>query len=132
MPEVLVRDLSDRALDLLKGQDRARGRSLQAELKHILEQAALAADVEATRELADRIRRELAGAPSAIVPSWLPRTAPDERVRSLPDHAELGSVSLKKVRRGEITADEGRRYLRAGERRAGPVARGSTSPPGRP
>lgn len=26
-------------------------------------------------------------------------------------HAELGSVLLKKVRRGEITADEGRRYL---------------------
>ena len=61
MPDVLVRDLSDRALDLLKGQARARGRSLQAELKHILEQAAQAADVEATRELADRIRRELAG-----------------------------------------------------------------------
>jgi predicted nucleic acid-binding protein len=33
--------------------------------------------------------------------------------RHAPDflHAELGSVLLKKVRRGEITADEGRQYL---------------------
>ena len=47
MPDVLVRDLSDRALELLKDQARSRGRSLQAELKHILEQAAQAADVAA-------------------------------------------------------------------------------------
>jgi plasmid stability protein len=63
MPDVLVRDLSDRALELLKAQARARCRSLQAELKHVLEQAARAADVEATRALADRIRGELAGRP---------------------------------------------------------------------
>ena len=47
MPDVLVRDLSDRALELLKDQARSRGRSLQAELKHILEQAAQAGDVAA-------------------------------------------------------------------------------------
>ena len=63
MPDVLVRDLSDHALELLKAQARARGRSLQAELKHLLEQAARAADVEVTRALADRIRGELAGRP---------------------------------------------------------------------
>ena len=63
MPDVLVRDLDDRALELLKAQARARGRSLQAELKHVLEQAARAADVEAARALADRIRAELAGRP---------------------------------------------------------------------
>ena len=61
MSDVLVRDLNDRALELLKGQARSRGRSLQAELKHILEQAARAADVVSARELADSIRNELAG-----------------------------------------------------------------------
>jgi plasmid stability protein len=61
MPHVLVRDLSDRALELLKDQARSRGRSLQAELKQILEQAAQAADVAAARALADQIRQELAG-----------------------------------------------------------------------
>ena len=61
MPDVLVPDLSERALKLLDGQARARGRSLQAELKHILEQAAQAADVEAALTIADQIRRELAG-----------------------------------------------------------------------
>ncbi len=61
MPDVLVRDLSDRALELLKNQARSRGRSLQAELKHILEQAAQAADVAAALSVADQIRHELAG-----------------------------------------------------------------------
>lgn len=49
MPDVLVRVLSDKALELLKEQARCRGRSLQAELKLILEQAAQAADVAAAR-----------------------------------------------------------------------------------
>jgi plasmid stability protein len=61
MPDVLVRDLSDRALDLLKDQARSRGRSLQAELKQILEQAAQAADVAAAFALANQIRNELTG-----------------------------------------------------------------------
>ncbi len=61
MPDVLVRVLSDKALELLKEQARCRGRSLQAELKLILEQAAQAADVAAARALADQIRLELNG-----------------------------------------------------------------------
>jgi hypothetical protein len=61
MPDVLVPDLSERALKLLDEQARSRGRTLQAELKHILEQAAQAADVEAALAIADQIRRELAG-----------------------------------------------------------------------
>jgi hypothetical protein len=61
MPDVLVPDLSERVLKLLDGQARARGRTLQAELKHILEQAAQAADVEAALAIADQIRREMAG-----------------------------------------------------------------------
>jgi antitoxin FitA len=63
MPDVLIRDLSERDLDLLKAQAKARGRSLQAELKHVLEQAARAADVGAARDLADQIRGEMAGRP---------------------------------------------------------------------
>ena len=59
MPDVLVRDLSDRALELLKDQARSRGRSLQDELKHVLEQAAQAADVAAALATADQIRHEL-------------------------------------------------------------------------
>jgi antitoxin FitA len=61
MPDVLVRDLSERALELFKAQAIARGRSLQAELKQVLEQAARAADVDATLVIADKIRDELAG-----------------------------------------------------------------------
>ena len=61
MPDVLVRDLSDRTLELLKDQARSRGRSLQAELKHILEQAAQAGDVAAALAIADQIRLELTG-----------------------------------------------------------------------
>jgi len=60
MPDVLVRDLSDRALELLKDQARSRGRSLQAELEYLLEQAAQAADVAALA-IADQIRHELTG-----------------------------------------------------------------------
>jgi len=61
MPDVLVRDLSERALELLKDQARSRGRSLQAELKQILEQAAQAADVAAALAIAEQIRHELTG-----------------------------------------------------------------------
>jgi plasmid stability protein len=61
VPDILVRDLSERALELLKAQARARGRSLQAELKQILEQTAQAADVDAALAIADQIRHELAG-----------------------------------------------------------------------
>lgn len=63
MPDVLVRDLDAHTLELLKEQARARGRSLQAELKHILEQAARAADVRSALALADRVRGEFAGRP---------------------------------------------------------------------
>jgi predicted nucleic acid-binding protein len=49
--------------------------------------------------------------------------------RHAPDfvHAELGSVLLKKVRRGEITADEGRRYL--GQLAAAPLLTHEALPP---
>ncbi len=63
MPDVLVRDLSERALELLKDQARSRGRSLQAELKYLLEQAAQAADVAGAFAIAEQIRHDLTGRP---------------------------------------------------------------------
>ena len=59
MSQVLVRDLDPEVLDRLKRRAGNSGRSLQAELKAILEQAARpAGDVPA---LAARIRRKLSG-----------------------------------------------------------------------
>jgi len=63
MPDVLVRDLSERTLELLKVQARSRGRSLQAELKYLLEQAARAADVATALAISEQIRHELTGRP---------------------------------------------------------------------
>lgn len=60
MAQVLVRDLEKRVLDRLKVRARHHGRSLQAELKLILEQAA-AADMVEARALARKIRRKLIG-----------------------------------------------------------------------
>lgn len=59
MSQVLVRDIDPATLARLKARAARRGRSLQAELKAILEEAA-APVVEATA-LAARIRRGLAG-----------------------------------------------------------------------
>jgi len=63
MPNVLVRDIDDRDLELLKRRAEACGRSLQAELKRILELAARASDEDAARALAERVSAALAGRP---------------------------------------------------------------------
>lgn len=60
MSKVLIRDLSPVVIDKLKVRARRHGRSLQAELKSILERAART-DMRAARTLADRIRERLAG-----------------------------------------------------------------------
>ncbi len=60
MAQVLVRDLDDDVVARLKKRARNHRRSLQAELRHILEQAAQA-DMTEARRLAQRIRRRLAG-----------------------------------------------------------------------
>ncbi len=60
MAQVLVRDLSDDAVARLKDRARRRGRSLQHEMKEILERASRQGTFEA-RSLADRIRRQLGG-----------------------------------------------------------------------
>lgn len=55
MPDVLVKELDDEILNLLQGRAEANGRSLQAELRAILEQAAQARMLEA-RARAAQIR----------------------------------------------------------------------------
>jgi plasmid stability protein len=59
MPNVHVRDLSETTLEKLRARARRNDRSLQAELKVILEEAARN-DWTATLAQADRMRRRLA------------------------------------------------------------------------
>ncbi|HEX7240877.1 MAG TPA: Arc family DNA-binding protein [Longimicrobiaceae bacterium] len=59
MAQVLVRELDEATLDRLKERARSNGRSLQSELKLILEQAARASMPEA-RAAAARVRERLA------------------------------------------------------------------------
>ena len=47
MANIHVRDIDDHALDVLRHQAEACGRSLNAELKRVIEQAARAADADA-------------------------------------------------------------------------------------
>jgi len=61
VPNVLVRDIEERDLELLKRRAEACGRSLQAELKRILQLAARASDEDAARDLAERVSAALAG-----------------------------------------------------------------------
>lgn len=58
MPDVLVRGVDDEILEALKGRAKSNGRSLQVELKTILEQAAQMRMVD-SRALAAKIRRSL-------------------------------------------------------------------------
>ena len=58
MPDVLVRDIQPDLVETLKNRAALNGRSLQAELKIILEQAAQS-NVKDARKLAAKIRRSL-------------------------------------------------------------------------
>ena len=60
MAQVLVRDLDDAAVEKLKARAKRNGRSLEAELRLILEGSARA-DMPEARRLAERIRAELSG-----------------------------------------------------------------------
>jgi plasmid stability protein len=69
MSEVLVRNLNEAVVEQLKARARGSGRSLQAELKLILEQAAQPAPSRLTRAefrvLADQVRAALGDRPQA-------------------------------------------------------------------
>ena len=56
MPQIHVRDLDEKTIERLKKRAKRRGRSLQAEVKNILEQSAKI-DMESARKLADKIRK---------------------------------------------------------------------------
>jgi plasmid stability protein len=58
--QVLIRDLDARVVQKLKDRARERGRSLEAELRGILEQAAGSSLADA-KTLAARLRRRLRG-----------------------------------------------------------------------
>ncbi len=60
MAQILVRGLDDAVVNRLKQRARQSGRSLQTEVKGILEQAAKV-DAETARALALRIRRKMKG-----------------------------------------------------------------------
>jgi len=57
MAQILVRNLDPDVVERLKSRARANGRSLQAEVKMILEQGAKVLDMRTARELADAIRK---------------------------------------------------------------------------
>jgi plasmid stability protein len=61
MPDLLIRDIKPSTYDLLRRRAETSGRSLQAEVQMILDSAARASDVDAARELADRITTRLSG-----------------------------------------------------------------------
>jgi antitoxin FitA len=63
MGQVLVRGLDDTVIERLKQRAQSHHRSLEAELREILEQVSLQVDVATARDLADRIRRRLEGRP---------------------------------------------------------------------
>ena len=60
MAQVLVRGLDAKVVERLKERARGQGRSLEAELRAVLEQAA-ASDLAEARDLAARLRRRLVG-----------------------------------------------------------------------
>jgi plasmid stability protein len=59
MGQVLVGGLDERVLDRLRKRAEAHNRSLEAELRDILEQASRQVDVATAQELAARVRRKL-------------------------------------------------------------------------
>ena len=58
MPNILIRDLSPETISLLKARAHRNGRSMQSELKNILERAAQSETLD-TALLSARIRRML-------------------------------------------------------------------------
>lgn len=65
MGQVIVRNLDDRVIDALKARAARQGRSLEGELRLILERAAAErfVDIAEARTRAERISRSLEGRP---------------------------------------------------------------------
>jgi plasmid stability protein len=63
MGQVLIRELDDAVIERLKQRAQSHHRSLEAELREILENVSRQVDMATARDLADRIRRRLEGSP---------------------------------------------------------------------
>lgn len=61
MPQMLVRDLDPEVVERLKARARAHGRSLQKEVKSILEEAAATLSMGEAAGVAESWQRRLAG-----------------------------------------------------------------------
>ena len=61
MGQVLIRGLDDTVIERLRKQAESHHRSLEAELREILEHVSRQVDVATARNLADRIRGRLEG-----------------------------------------------------------------------
>lgn len=63
MAQILVRDLDKETVERLKKRARDDGRSLQSEVKHILDQAAYEpkVDIEKARKMLDEFRKRFKG-----------------------------------------------------------------------
>lgn len=60
MAQILVRGLDEKLVERLKKQAKREGRSLQSEVKRILEQA-VQMDADEAKKMAERIRRRFKG-----------------------------------------------------------------------
>jgi plasmid stability protein len=65
MSQLLVRDLDLHTIERLKARARSHGRSLQKEVKTILEEAATSLTMAEARQVAARWRRRLGGRKSS-------------------------------------------------------------------
>jgi len=63
MGQVLVRGLDDTVIERLRQRAESHHRSLEAELREILELVSRQVDVATARDLADRIRSRIGGRP---------------------------------------------------------------------
>jgi antitoxin FitA len=63
MGQVLIRELDDVVIERLKQRAQSHHRSLEAELREILENVSRQVDMATARDLADRTRRRLEGRP---------------------------------------------------------------------
>jgi antitoxin FitA len=63
MAEILVRGLDDAVIERLRKRAEGHNRSLEAELRDILEQASRQMDTPSARWLADLLHRQLRGRP---------------------------------------------------------------------
>lgn len=115
MAQILIEDLDPGLIERLEALARTHGRTLSAELKHILETAApapapdLPDNVEATIKMAEKMREQMARHagcdPAQLPPLDRERAAAAlERLKALRKTISPGGISIREMR------EEGRRF----------------------